>query len=159
MNTKYTELLSETTIDPKYYDKVITYINTHILLENMGATEFENYKSNSTLSVALNVISKLKNLDKVTFLTSPMLEHGNHSYQVETLVVTTPIPNITSGDVSIDKIIELENINIEQISEYFNELLDDNELYIYVLYNELQILLNNEDNTINLHTRHRFLKI
>lgn len=161
VNKKWLDILSQTNIDPKYYDKVCTYIDTHELIEYKSVVDGGDFKTSSTISIALDVISRLDNLERVEFITSPVYEVNEKHYTTETLVVTTPIEvdNIDTKNVSVDFIISLEEKNVEQLAVYLNDLLKNSDLYIYSIFNEMKILINNEDCTINLHSRHRFFKI
>lgn len=157
---KWESILNGIGFDPKYYDKVTTYINTHILVENMEVLNTNNIKTSSSLSIALNVINKLNNLDKVVFITSPSEDISGETYETDTIVLTTPveISDVDKECISLNTIIGLEKQNIIQLVDHLNELLVDHKLYIFMLYSESNIRLNEDDNTVDFQTKHRFFK-
>lgn len=153
---KWESILSKTNIDPKYYDKVITYIDTHIMLENTGITVSNIIKSTTSLHVALDLISKLEHMDNIEFLTTPSMDIDGNFYRVGTMTINTPIVDITMENTNIDVIKQVEEKNINNVAEILNKRSATNKLYIYSLYSKTNILHNSKDNSIVYKSEHRY---
>ena len=141
-------ILDELGFPKEKYDVLFEYINRHM------AYNVPNFLSNnqpleemSTLPMALKVLSKL-NLDKVHFVDAPLLQSKDGKF-------CNIIPHTVSYEINFEELIVINNIEnyismqlVKETQEKFNEILENENLYVYILFGRTKI---NDNNILAIH--------
>ena len=149
-------ILDELGFPKEKYDVLFEYINRHM------AYNVPNFLSNNqpleemqTLPMALKVLSKL-NLDKVHFVDAPLLQSKDGKFcniVPHTVSYEINFEELIALDASVRRIDDVENhISIQLVKktlEKFNKILENEDLYVYVLFNGIK--MNDNNNILAVH--------
>jgi hypothetical protein len=153
---QFKAILESTTIDPKYYDKVMDYIETHVKMEIMQSeSTVQTIKSKSTLPLALYVISKLNNLDNVVFMKSYTTDIDYKPIYVGTFEVRT-VSEISIQNFNEEELQSVENGQINELSKLLNIHIVDKKVYIHILFNMVKILSNSTNTNVDYVSYHMY---
>ena len=141
-------ILDELGFPKEKYDVLFEYINRHM------AYNVPNFLSNnqpleemSTLPMALKVLSKL-NLDKVHFVDAPLLQSKDGKF-------CNIVPHTVSYEINFEELIVVNDIEnhismqlVKETQEKFNEILENENLYVYILFSRTKM---NDNNLLAVH--------
>ena len=141
-------ILDELGFPKEKYDVLFEYINRHM------AYNVPNFLSNnqpleemSTLPMALKVLSKL-NLDKVHFVDAPLLQSKDGKF-------CNIIPHTVSYEINFEELIVINDIEnhismqlVKETQEKFNEILENENLYVYILFSRTKM---NDNDILAVH--------
>jgi hypothetical protein len=141
-------ILDELGFPKEKYDVLFEYINRHM------AYNVPNFLSNNqpleemqTLPMALKVLSKL-NLDKVHFVDAPLLQSKDGKF-------CNIIPHTVSYEINFEELIVINDIEnhismqlVKETQEKFNEILENENLYVYILFSRTKM---NDNNLLAVH--------
>lgn len=136
---KWTPIMVSSDIDKIYYEKVSQFCENH-LSADISDVSSQNFKS--YLSHNLRIISKIKDLSKVVFMTTPVnFEYNNNFYSSGTYRVKA----LSEG---IEPVLSEELIEaplIEESIKYLNSIIDNgHKILLYRAYTNF--LFHNDDN-------------
>ena len=155
---KWEVILETVGIDEKDYVKVSGYIEHHNKLERERSTTIES-NSHSTLPITVKLISMIENLDNVEFIDTPTIDINEKKYMVTDIKISTPIGDVSAKEMDMKYIQKIEGININDIAKKLNEETKDNKVYIYNLFSNISITLDDTNNDIGFHSTHSYFKI
>ena len=141
-------ILDELGFPKEKYDVLFEYINRHM------ANNVSNFLSNNqpfeeilTLPMALKVLSKL-NLDKVHFVDAPLLQSKDGKF-------CNIVPHTVSYEINFEELIVVNDIEnhismqlVKETQEKFNEILENENLYVYILFSRTKM---NDNNLLAVH--------
>jgi len=141
-------ILDELNFSEEKYDVLFEYINRHM------ANNVSNFLSNNqpfeeilTLPMALKVLSKL-NLDKVHFVDAPLLQSKDGKF-------CNIVPHTVSYEINFEELIVVNDIEnhismqlVKETQEKFNEILENENLYVYILFSRTKM---NDNNLLAVH--------
>jgi len=141
-------ILDELDFPEEKYDVLFEYINRHMaynvpnfLSDNQPLEEI------STLPIALKVLSKL-NLDKVHFVNAPLLQSKDGKFY-------NIVPHTISYEINFEELIVINDIEnyismqlMKKTQEKFNEILENENLYVYILFSRTKM---NDNNILAVH--------
>jgi len=100
-----------------------------------------------TLPMALKVLSKL-NLDKVHFVDAPLLQSKDGKF-------CNIVPHTVSYEINFEELIVVNDIEnhismqlVKETQEKFNEILENENLYVYILFSRTKM---NDNNLLAVH--------
>jgi len=141
-------ILDELNFSEEKYDVLFEYINRHM------ANNVSNFLSNNqpfeeilTLPMALKVLSEL-NLDKVHFVDAPLLQSKDGKF-------CNIVPHTVSYEINFEELIVVNDIEnhismqlVKETQEKFNEILENENLYVYILFSRTKM---NDNNLLAVH--------
>lgn len=96
-------------------------------------------------------------MDKIKFVNAPMILIDGKNYMVATLNFKIDIKDYTDIKNRSDFNTVIQTIYIEEFSKYINDKLENEKIYIYLLFNKKSLI--NYDNNMVYGYEHRLFTI
>lgn len=130
-------ILVELNFPEERYDDLYTYIGCHIYSEAASNPMLGERWMSTTLPLALNVLSKVNDLDKIHFLELPInKDEEGKVYTVGTYVISIDL------EKEYDKFYLKESYMkgfVEKTIHHINEITKEKEVYLYALFSSIRI--------------------